>query len=115
MNSADVQYRGDSVFVMNTADADDYARELNAHVTGTPLTADSPLRRFEGRPIEAHEKMPRGHVLFTPLDNMVFGMHEQIERTRWFNARKRVLEYTFDQATDYQLANKAACALAEPA
>ena len=100
---------------MNTADADNYAYEINGHVTGRPLQADDPLRRFDGIQIEAHDKMPRGHVLFTPLYNLAFGVHQRIERTREFVARKRALEFTFDQAFDYQIAVKQACVLGKPA
>lgn len=113
--AANDDYRSESVFVMSTADADNYALELGAHVTGTLLTAESPLRRFQGTKIVAHDKMPAGHVLFTPLYNLAFGLHNRIERTRQFHARKRVMEYTFDQATDYQIAVKQACVLGKPA
>ena len=114
MDAADTRYRANSVFVMNEADADAYGRELGAHVTGTALRADSPLRRFEGKPIEAHPLMPKGHVLFTPLKNLVFGIHTDIRRDRGYHTRKRVLEYTFDQAVDFEIAVKAACVLAQP-
>ena len=74
MDAGEERFRANSVFVMNTADADAYARELGGHVTGTPLTADSPLRRYQGKAIEAHEHMPQGHVMFTPLKNLAYGL-----------------------------------------
>ncbi len=113
--AANGDYRSESQFVMNTADADAYAYEINGHVTGRPLAADDPLRRFDGIQIHGHDKMPRGHVLFTPMYNLAFGLHDRIERTREFVARKRALEFTFDQAFDYQIAVKQACVLGKPA
>ena len=115
MDAADVRYRANSTFVMNLADADAYAREMGAHVTGTPLTADSPLRRYQGNPIEAHPLMPQGHILFTPMPNLVFGVHKEIRQDRGYHQRKRALEYTFDQAVDYQIAVKQAAVLGKPA
>ena len=115
MDGGDERWRAQSAFIMNLADADTYARQLGAHVTGTPLVADSPLRRFEGYPIEAHPKMPRGRVLFTPLKNLVYGLHADIHRDKAYHQRRRVLEYTFDMAVDYEIAVKQACILGKPA
>lgn len=114
MDKGDTRWRETSAFVMNLADADAYARELGGHVTGTPLTAESPLRRYQGRPIEAHPRMPQGHVMFTPLKNLVHGVHTDIHQDREYHKRRRVLEYTFDMAVDYEIAVKEACVLAQP-
>lgn len=105
------RWRENSAFVMNLADADDYAAELGAHVTGTPLTA---LRRYNGLPIEANPRMPRGKVLFTPLMNLAHGVHTSVEQDKEYHKRKRVLEYTFDMAVDYEIAVKQACVLGKP-
>lgn len=114
MNAGDERWRPMSAFLMNLADADAYAEELGAHVTGTPLTAESPLRRYQGYPIEAHPRMPRGKVLFTPLKNLVYGVSTDIRRDRAYHARKRALEYTFDMATDFEIAVKQAVAFGRP-
>ncbi|MEG9884171.1 MAG: hypothetical protein V6Z86_06060 [Hyphomicrobiales bacterium] len=111
IDAGDDRWRAASVIMMNTADADAYARELNAPITGKAMHADSPLRRFEGHAIEAHPLMPRGVVIFTPLKNLVYGMHTDIRRDRSWHARKRVLEYTFDLAIDYEVAVKQAAVL----
>lgn len=111
IDAGDDRWRATSVILMNTADADAYARELNAPITGKAMHADSPLRRFEGHAIEAHPLMPRGVVIFTPLKNLVYGMHTDIRRDRAWHARKRVLEYTFDFAVDYEVAVKQAAVL----
>lgn len=114
-DASDVRFRRNSVFVMNEADADAYAREVNAPVTGTAVNLDSPARRFEGKAIESHPDMPAGKVMFTPLKNLVFGVHADIRRDRAYHSRKRVLEYTFDMAVDYEVAVKQAAVLGRPA
>lgn len=115
METGDEKWREQSTFVMNLADADKYAEELGSHVTGTPLTAESPLRRFNGLPIEANPRMPRGKVLFTPLMNLAHGVHTDIQQDKEYHKRRRALEYTFDMAVDYEIAVKQACVLAKPA
>lgn len=113
LNASDDRARRDSVFVMNEADADDYARELGLPITGTAMRADSPLRRFEGRPIEPVGDMPRGKVLFTPLKNLVHGIHAEVKRDKAYDGRARALEYTFDMAVDYEIAVKQYAVLGE--
>lgn len=115
MNAGDERWRENSAFIMNLADADAYAEELGAHVTGTALTAESPLRRYNGLPIEANPRMPRGKVMFTPLMNLAHGIHSTIQQDKEYHKRKRVLEYTFDMAVDYEIAVKQACVLGKPA
>ncbi|MCT4608653.1 MAG: P2 family phage major capsid protein [Pelagimonas sp.] len=114
MDQSDDRWRETSTFVMNTADADAYARELGGHVTGTPLTADSPLRRYQGRPIEAHAMCPRGHVMFTPIKNLAHGIHKEVHRDKEYHKRRRCLEYTFDMAVDYEIGVKEALVLGQP-
>lgn len=115
IEASDARFRRDAVFIMNTSDADDYATELNAPITGSAMDADSPTRRYSGYSIEAHPDMPEGKVIFTPLKNLVFGVHTDIRRDRAYHSRKRVLEYTFDMAVDYEVAVKQAAVLGAPA
>ena len=111
--AADDRVRETSVFVMNTADADDYAEQINAPVTGVETVSGAPARRYKGKVIEAHPRMPRGSVLFTPLANMVYGLHNEIRRDRAYHSRRRGLEYTFDMAFDYEIAVKQFAVLGE--
>jgi hypothetical protein len=113
MEAGDIRFRKTSVFLMNTADADDYAEELNAPITGMALDADSPLRRYKGKPIVDHPEMPQGSVAFTPLKNLVVGLHTDIQRNRAYHNRRRALEYTFDMAVDFEVAVKQAAVLGE--
>ena len=114
MDKGDERWRETSTFIMNLADADEYARELGGHVTGTPLTADSPLRRYQGRPIEAQPLCPRGHVMFTPIKNLAHGIHKEVHRDKEYHKRRRCLEYTFDMAVDYEIGVKQALVLGQP-
>ena len=82
IDACDKRWRSQSALIMNDADADDYARELNAPITGKAMNADTLLRRFEGRLIEAHPLMPSGIVVFTPLKSLIFGLHIDIRRDR---------------------------------
>lgn len=111
IDASDVRFRRDAVFIMNPADADAYADEQNVHVTGAALAAESPTRRFSGHAIVDHPDMPAGKVMFTALSNLVFGVHADIRRDKAWHSRKRVLEYTFDMAVDYEVAVKQAAVL----
>ena len=113
VSAADPRALRDSVLIMNPADADAYFREIAAPVTGSALIAESPLRRFEGRAIEGVEDMPRGKVMFTPLKNLVHGIHVDVRRDKAYHQRKRALEFTFDMAVDYEIAVKEYCVVAE--
>lgn len=113
VSAADPRALRDSVLIMNEADADDYFRQIVSPVTGAALIADSAIRRFEGRPIETIGDMPRGRVMFTPLKNLVHGIHADVKRDKAYHGRKRALEFTFDMAVDYELAVKEYCVIAE--
>lgn len=106
------QWRPQVSIVMNEGDADAYGFELGGHVTGTALVADSPLRRFLGRPIITSQFMPAGKALVTPPKNLVFGLTTDVRAEKQWSQRKRALEYTYDWACDYEIAIKSACVLA---
>lgn len=109
----DDRAKANSVFIMNTSDADEYAEQINAPVTGHEVQSGSPARRFRGHDIEAHPSFPPGKVLFTPLINLVHGVHTTIDRNRDYNSRRRALEYTFDMSFDYEIAVKPFAVLGE--
>ena len=113
LDAQDDRARSMSSFVMNEADADEYAEEINAPVIGHEVQTASPARRFKGKTIEAHPDMPRGSVLFTPLKNLVYGLHTNIDRNRAYHQRRRALEYTFDMAFDFEIAVKQFAVLGE--
>ena len=113
MEASDDRVRATSSFVMNEGDADDYSEEINAPVTGHEVQSGSPARRYKGKVIETHPAMPAGKVLFTPMKNLVYGLHTDIRRDRGYHQRKRALEYTFDMAFDFEIAVKQFAVMAE--
>ncbi len=102
-------YRPQAAFVMNEGDADAYAYELGQHVTGSALVADSPLRRFLGRPILTSPYCPAGKLLFTPPQNLIFGISTDIWQKRRWDDDARALRWVFDFAVDFEIAVKQAC------
>lgn len=102
-------YRPLAAFIMNEGDADAYAYELGQQVTGQALVADSPLRRFLGRPILTSPYCPAGKVLFTPPQNLIFGISTEIWQKRRWDDDARALRWVFDFAVDYEIAVKQAC------
>ncbi len=113
METSDDRVRETSSFLMNVADADDYGEEINAPVTGHETQTNHPARRYKGKTIEVHPMMPRGSVAFTPMKNLVYGLHTDIKRDRAYHSRKRALEYTFDMAFDFEVAVKQFAVLGE--
>lgn len=113
VDAADARWKADSVLLMNPKDASAYSREINAPVVGHETKTQSPANAFEGKPIECHPHMPEGSVLFTPLKNLVFGAHSDVQRSREYNNKARALEYVFDMAFDYEIAVKQAAVLGE--
>lgn len=113
VDAADARWKGDSVLLMNPKDADAYSREINAPVTGHETATMAPANSFEGKPIERHASMPEGSVLFTPLKNLVFGAHTDVQRSREYKNAKRGIEYVFDMSFDYEIAVKQAVVLGE--
>lgn len=115
LDAADYRSKRDGVFLMNDISADAYWREISAHITGTPLAAESPLRRFEGKTIEVQEDIPDNVIAFTPLKNLAHGIHTNIQRSKGYENRARALEFTFDFAIDYEIAAKQLFTMGEAA
>lgn len=102
-------YRPQSAFVMSEADADAYAFEVANTVSGSAFVAESPLRRFLGRPILTSPYCPAGKLLFTPPQNLLFGITTEIWQKRRWDDDARALRWVFDFAVDYEIAIKEAC------
>ncbi len=113
MDASDPRVRATSSFIMNEADADAYAEEINAPVTGHEVQSNSPARRFRGKTIETHPLVPEGSVAFTPMKNLVYGLHVDIRRDRAYHQLRRALEYVFDMANDFEVAVKQFAVLGE--
>jgi hypothetical protein len=108
------QVKSSAIIHMNTGDADKYAEERA--VNDAAIRSDSErARKYLGYPIEPVSEMPKGSILITPQKNLVFGLNGEIERAREYNARKGVLEYTFDLSADYEIAVKQFVVIGHPA
>ncbi|MCP4702385.1 MAG: hypothetical protein GY862_36815, partial [Gammaproteobacteria bacterium] len=114
MAAQDARCFAQSKFVMNTKDALAYAEEIGLHVTGKADLADVMHLNFLGKKIVPNPYFPPGHILFTPLKNLVFGVNNVIRRDRFYHTVKRVLQYVFDWQIDYGIAVYKAVVLGMP-
>ncbi|SIS76573.1 phage major capsid protein [Insolitispirillum peregrinum] len=103
------KYLATAVAVMSDTDALKYG----VQVAGTPNGSYTavPAGAFVGKPIVAVPYMPSGSIMVTPLENLVLGINQEMERTREYHARKRCLQYTFDGSFDFEIRVKEAAAL----
>jgi hypothetical protein len=99
---------------MNPDDADAYDIEIGKHVTGAAIIANQGGHNFLRQPITVCRYMPQSTVvLYTPLKNLVMGINTVIRRDSQWHARRRVLEFTYDMAIDFEIAVKKAVVLAK--
>lgn len=106
-------YKSDSAaIVMNRADHEEYAEQIGSRVAAHPvLFSGQPLTPL-GYKIVLVEHMPRKHVLFTPLLNLVFGHGRDVQRFRELSGVKRCINYTVTSYFDYEVAVDEAAVLA---
>ena len=98
-------YKGDkTVFLMSRADAELYQRQIGQMVGGLGHLLAKQNLTYLGYEIVPLNEMPRGHVIFTPLPNLVYGVNTNMERYREVSGEKRCINYTFDSAFDFQVA-----------
>jgi len=111
---SDYRFRNNCVFVMNPDDADAYSIEIGKHVTGAAVIANQNGQGFLNQKIEACQFMPPGHLLYTPLRNLIMGLHTLIRRDSAWHVRRRELEFTYDMAADFEIYIKQAVVYATP-
>lgn len=98
-------YKGDkTVFLMSRADAELYQRQIGQMLGGLGHLLAKQNLTYLGYEIVPLNEMPRGHVIFTPLPNLVYGVNTSMERYREVSGEKRCINYTFDSAFDFQVA-----------
>lgn len=98
-------YKGDkTVFLMSRADAELYQRQIGQMVGGLGHLLAKQNLTYLGYEIVPLNEMPRGHVIFTPLPNLVYGVNTSMERYREVSGEKRCINYTFDSSFDFQVA-----------
>ena len=110
----DEQFLAQSVLLMNPKDADRYAFDLGKFSKDKGALADDPAAGVIGYEVERAPFMPRDHVLFTPLKNLIFGLNQGITLHRQFNPRKKVIEYSWHLYADFEIAAKQAVTLGRP-
>lgn len=108
------QFLAQSVLIMNPKDADRYSIEVGKFTQNKDAIANETQSGVIGYQVERVPFMPRGHVLFTPLKNLVFGLNQDITRHREFKPRKKVIEYTWNLFADFEIAAKQAVVLGKP-
>lgn len=94
---------GEASIIINPKDYQEYLLEIAKDTATASILLNATAKSFLGYPIEVQNKIPQGTYLATPLKNLVFGMCMDIFRSREWNNRKRVVEYTFDVACDYEI------------
>ncbi len=94
----------DAKILIHRKDFVKYASEVGAATNNAQLIMQAAATGHGGYGFEITSKMPRGTHILTPLKNLVTGVCSTISRDRAWNSRKRAIEYTFDFATDYDLA-----------
>lgn len=104
-----------AALTMNTLDAVEYSLEVGKHVTGAAAIADSAQQAIVTYPIEKCAYLARGHVLLTPLKNLVMGVNVDITRSAETKPRKRCVEYTWTMNVDFEIAAKQAVVYGRPA
>ncbi len=106
----------DSVTIlMSPRDYEGYVKEISTDNKAINVLLNGDAKSFLGHPILPVRYFPSGKYMATPLENLVFGICGQIQRDRQYNARKRVVEYTFDIAVDYAIEVDKFCAICTPA
>lgn len=94
---------GEASIIINPKDYQEYLLEIAKDTATASILLNATAKSFLGYPIEVQNKIPQGTYLATPLKNLVFGMCMDIFRSREWNNRKRVVEYTFDVSCDYEI------------
>lgn len=113
--AANSVYQPTSTFIMNPLDIMSYQFEVGQHVTGGPLITENGKTTFMAMPITDCFYMPRGKLLYTPLNNLFIAIHREIKRDIVYDHLKRVWDLVFDMAVDYEIAIKDACVLGKTA
>jgi len=106
---------GESAIIINPKDYQEYLLEIAKDTATASILLNATAKSFLGYPIEVQNKIPQGTYVATPLKNLVFGMCMDIFRGREWNSRKRVVEYTFDVACDYEVIVKKWATICEQA
>lgn len=99
------EYKSDDCcLIISKADHERYIKQIGQADGGLAYLVKGGVGEFLGYKIIAHQYMPRGEVIFTPLPNLVYGINTDIERYREVSGKQRCVYYTFDANDDFQIA-----------
>ncbi len=91
-----------NVIIMNPTDYREFADEIGSMTGGLPYLLNPNGLKWKGHNIITVEYMPAGKVLFTRLDNIVFGMSKNIQRSREVNHFRQAVFYNIRTYIDYE-------------
>lgn len=90
--------------IISKTDHERYIRQIGQVDGGLAYMVKGGVSQFLGYEIVANQYMPQGEVMFTPLQNLIYGINTDIERYREVKGTKRCIDYTFDASDDFQVA-----------
>lgn len=99
------EYMGPSCkILMNSSDHLEYQDQIGEQNGGVSILVAGGVKQRASFEILPQQYMAAGEVIFTPLENLVYGINTEIERYREVKGSKRCIDYTFDASDDFQIA-----------
>ncbi len=109
------KYHARAVLVMRTGDYRALVKEIAQGSTGAyTLLLSEKVKEFLGYEIITVPYMPPEYVIFTPIENFVFGYLVPIRRYRRDNPMARQVEYLYSMHIDYQFSIADAVSVGHP-
>jgi len=84
---------GKAVIYLSAVDYDAYQLEVSEAYPNSGALINGGINSFMGYKLKPNENMKTGEFLATVPKNMVFGISNQIERTRWYDNELSCLRY----------------------
>lgn len=89
--------------VMKTSDYEAMVNQLKTLDGGINLVITGNVPTFGGYKIRKNAYIAAGHVLFTNLKNLCYGINNTVNRTREYDAKKRQVDYMYAMNNGYQI------------
>jgi len=93
---------GKATIYLSAVDYDAYQLEVAESYPNSGALVNGGINSFMGYKLKPNENMPSGEFLATIPKNMVFGISNQIDRTRWYDNETSSLRYKFVVHPDYE-------------
>ena len=109
------KYHGKAVLVMRTGDYRALVKEIAGDNAGAyQILLSGKVKEFLGYEIVPVPYVPPEHVIFTPIENFVFGYLVPMRRYRRDNPMARQVEYLYSMHVDFQFSVADAVAIGHP-